>query len=150
MTRIEAPSSIACARSDDALLVADVAASGRTPGNDEEAVLPLPARRRDFRARADDAVEPGFLRKSGKSLDLLAGEPLTPIASRSPPSRLVRTVTADHLGRRRRRRLGRRHHRRPPAAWTVSIAGCRSARAPATALATVFGNVVQLEVEEDR
>ena len=138
------------ARRHDALLVGDVGAGRADAGNDEEAVRPgarAPRRppRRSRRCRrgrprapARRAARPG--RRARRS---------TPIAARSLASRLVSTVTATTLVPAGAAALAASSIARPPAAWTVRIAGSSGASA-CDRLGDGVGNVVELQVEEDR
>ena len=115
------------------------------------------AQRRRFDRRADDAVEPARRGEPGEPQRLLRRAVVRrPCRCRSASARLVSTVTAISSGGGRALRCGRLgdrvargfEHRAPAAAWTLSI-HTPSRVAAAQACATVFGNVVELEIEKD-
>ena len=150
MTRTDAPSSSAWRGVTTRFWSRDVGARRADARDDEEAVRPGVARAADFGARADDAVDAGVARQAGEPRR--PGRPASrrsPVAARSPASRLVSTVTATTFVPARRRGLGGRHHR--PAAGGVDGQDRRlERRERLDRLGDGVGDVVELEVEEDR
>ena len=124
--------------------------AGRTPGTTKKPSGQRACARRHFGARADDAVDAATSGEVGEALDLLGRRAGRRRArARSVASRLVRTVTATTLVSAGAAAFAASSIARPPAAWTVRIAGFSGASA-VDRLGDGVGNVVELEVEEDR
>src|SRR5690606_11732398 len=128
---------------------ADRAARRAQTGDDEEAVLPLLMNLADLFARADDAVEPGRVREVGQSHDLVVGT-----AAHAGAGQVTFVEASEHRHRDDAGVLARRglrilHHRSPTAGVNRDDRRLEHVNRLHRAGHRI-GNVVQLEVEEDR